>query len=120
MARILIIEDEELNREVFQALLESGGHQVVTTASGNEGLEYFRRESVDLVITDIFMPGKDGLETIQDLRTHDPNVVIVAVAASGLEVLQRALKLGASRVLEKPIARKILLDTVHELLAPKI
>ena len=71
MKKILIIDDEELILELLKKMLEEEGHQVNIAVNGEEGLEMFREDPADLVITDIVMPVKDGLKTILELREID-------------------------------------------------
>ena len=116
MARILVIEDEEMNREALRDMLEIAGHQTVWASNGVEGLRMFGRRSVDLVITDLMMPQKDGLETIQELRQADPEVKIIAIAAGGYEILSRAKELGADAIIEKPFRMNVIVEAVEEVL----
>lgn len=116
MARILAIEDEEMNREVLLGFLEAAGHQVTPVPGGREGLSLYRPGVFDLVVTDLLMPGMDGLETIKELRRVDPQVKIIAIAASGVETLNQALAVGANRTLEKPFSGAQLHGLVNALL----
>ncbi len=116
MARILVIEDELTNREVLREMLHTRGHEVTEALDGEEGLRLFRQEQADLVITDIFMPRRDGLGVIRELRKDYPRVKIIAVGAGGQELLLKAKELGANRILEKPLRMKALLEVVRELL----
>ena len=122
MARILLIDDEALVRETLRITLVKAGHAVTTARNGAEGLEIFASEPADLVVTDILMPEKEGIETILSLRKVDPAVGIIAISGgdrSGYDVLDIARRLGADRILWKPFAREELLAAVDELLADK-
>lgn len=120
MARILVIEDEELTRCLMRDILESGGHEVVDAKDGNEGLAIQRVRPADLVVTDIFMPQKDGLETIAELRQVFPDLPIIAVSgggqASNLDFLRFAERFGATRVLAKPFPAEDLLEAIQSCL----
>jgi CheY-like chemotaxis protein len=116
--RILVIDDEDLIREIVKEMLEAEGYVVFTAANGKEGLRLFRKESPDLIITDIFMPEMEGLETIRELHRGSPQVKIVAISGGGekgmLSFLSHAKRFGALRTLEKPFSRDELLTTVRE------
>lgn len=107
MATILLVEDEPLVLQTLAAAIESKGHAVVTATNGNEGLEKFAERPFDLVVTDIVMPQKEGMETIIELRRLDPDVKILAISGGGrtgnLEFLKMAEGLGAVTSLKKPI-----------------
>ena len=120
MARILVIDDEELVRFTVKQALEKAGHEVVEAADGNDGIEIYRQSPVDLIITDIIMPQKEGVETIVELRREDPDVKIIAIFGGGrtgnTDYLEMAKKFGARRVLRKPFGRQELLAAVQETL----
>jgi len=122
--RILLIDDDELLRVAISDLLESEGYAVATAQDGDEGLAAFQAERPDLVITDIMMPGKDGIETIMSLTKEQPPPRIIAISGGGghldsLSYLRMAQELGADRILEKPFRAKVLLDTIDDVLAGK-
>jgi CheY-like chemotaxis protein len=120
MARILIIEDEEEIRAVFREILERSGYEVEEAANGEEGLKLQRTRAADLIITDILMPDKEGLETISELRRDFPEAEIIAISGGGqigaVEYLDIAKRLGAARTLNKPILSEELLAAVSSLL----
>jgi DNA-binding response OmpR family regulator len=120
VARILVIDDEDQSRQMLQQALERAGYEVTTARDGSEGLRRFREAPTDLVITDILMPEKEGLETIMDLRREFPAVKIIAVSGGGrtgsLNFLDIAKRLGARRTLQKPFGLREMLAVVHELL----
>ncbi len=119
MARVLIIEDDEIVRDVLKMMLEMEGHEVMETPDGNVGIKLYHEKPSDLVIIDIFMPCKEGLETISELAESFRDVKIIAVSGGGhcqLDFLDSAKKLGASRTLRKPFTRKEMLKTVDEVL----
>ncbi len=124
MARILIIDDDVTVRQAIRRILEKVGYEVVEASDGEEGMRLFYENPADLVITDIFMPGKEGLETIMELQGKFPNVKIIAISGGGKTDLSKSLKtdflmmaeqLGA-RSLEKPFELEELLKMVQELL----
>ena len=117
---ILVIDDDETTRHVLRAILEREGYTVLDAPDGDKGIRQYQENPTDLVITDIIMPGKEGIETIRDLRREFPNVKIIAVSGGGrigpVSYLKMAKGLGALRTLNKPIDRTALLKTVEEVL----
>jgi YesN/AraC family two-component response regulator len=107
MAHILLVDDEPLVVEALSSAMISKGHRVVTATNGSEGMERFAEATFDLVITDIIMPDKEGIEMIMEMRRQAPNTRIVAISGGGrtgnVEFLQMAKKLGAMTTLKKPI-----------------
>ena len=117
MARILVIDDDADLREVMRETLVSSGHEVVLASDGIQGLRLQRDRPADLVITDIFMPDKEGIETIRELRQEFPKVKIIAMSGGGIHVrkpgyLSTASELGADIVLRKPFDQAVLLDSI--------
>jgi two-component system, chemotaxis family, chemotaxis protein CheY len=98
--------------------LVADGHRVLAATNGKEGLELWSAHSPDLVIIDIFMPVKEGLETIQELRRKRPDVKIIAIsgAPTGVLVLNMAKELGAQEVLHKPFLPDEISSAVAKLL----
>jgi DNA-binding response OmpR family regulator len=117
LARILIVEDEESNRLLLTEALEYGGHQVTPAVDGIEALEKISCPPPDLVITDILMPRKGGVELIKEIRWSHPDMKILAIAAMGESVLDEAREAGADRMLKKPYHLGELLAVVEALLA---
>lgn len=122
MARILIIDDEPSVRELLLTMLMEEGHEVVEAADGKAGLRLLQERPVDLVITDLIMPEKEGIETIMDLRRDFPDVKIIAMSGGGIiqaqDYLGMAQGMGAHRVFEKPFGVGAMLTAVRELLHP--
>ena len=120
MARILLVDDDPLVRETLRQGLESDGHTVIEAPDGEEALAAFDTHAVDLVITDIVMPGREGLETIMALRRREPDVNIIAISggsgANGIDYLSLARKFGARNVLSKPFRKNEILAAVNEAL----
>jgi len=123
MARILIIDDEEMVRETLRLSLERDGHAVGEAADGEEGLRIFEEKEPDLVITDILMPNKEGLETIQEMCRLRPEVPIIAISGGGqlkdTSWLLPAKIFGAVSVLEKPFSPDALRQAVNDALASR-
>lgn len=117
MARILVIDDEDIIREMLKDILEPEGHQIVEAENGLQGVEKYDPEDIDMVITDIMMPEKDGFATIEELRQKKSDVKIIAFTGFGLHNLPVAFDLGAARVYEKPIKPNDLKQAVAGLLA---
>jgi CheY-like chemotaxis protein len=120
MARILIIEDDDLLRTVLTSALEFAGHSVVQARNGQEGIELFRTVPTDLVLTDIVMPVKEGVETIMTLHDERKSLPIIAMsggAANAKLYLSIAGRIGAKRILSKPFTPQHLLEVVDQVLA---
>lgn len=120
MSRILIIEDDNEVREYLESVLSRAGYDVIPASNGKEGLALFREEPADLVVTDIIMPEKDGIETIMDLRRINSNLKVIAMSGGGRSepenYLHSAKLLGANRTMKKPFTNQEMLDTIKELL----
>ena len=122
MARILVIDDDAAIRLSLKLSLEDADHQVEEAANGLEGIGRFRANPADLVITDIFMPEKEGVELIDEIKRERPETKIIAISGGGRmnpdDYLTIARRLGAERTLLKPFDIEMLLDTVDGLLQP--
>ena len=120
MARILIIEDDVGVRDFLESLLERAGYETVTAANGKEGVDVFATSPVDLVITDIIMPEKDGIETIMDMKRLNPALRVIAISGGGRSepenYLHSARLLGADQTVKKPFANEDILRAVRALL----
>lgn len=121
MARILVVDDEPEVLLLLTDILESVGHEVIRATNGEEGLREFQKGNVDLIVTDIIMPDKEGLESIMDYKQLNPEVKIIAISGGARigphTYLKMAEKFGAKRVFSKPFRNKELLDAIEELLA---
>lgn len=106
MADILVVEDDIDIREILVEVLAVEGHQVYSACNGNEALKRLRADKIDLVITDIIMPEKDGIEMLLEMRKSHPNAKSIAFSGGGridgLAYLAMAKRLGAKCVLPKP------------------
>jgi len=120
MARILVIDDDEQVLDMLYESLTREGYDVLRATNGEQGLRLYREESVDLIITDLIMPKKEGIETIIELRQDFPNVKIIAISGGGRtgtrDYLQMARIFGVQRTFTKPVAREQLLDAIKELI----
>ena len=120
MARILVIEDDELLRETVKEILEDAGHEVDEAEDGVVGVQAFKQQPADLVITDIIMPNKEGIQTIWEIKQAAPEVQIIAVSGGvpgqPESDLPLAESFGAARSLQKPISARVLVQTVDEVL----
>jgi CheY-like chemotaxis protein len=121
MARILVIDDDQDVRLLAQDVLESAGHEVLLAADGARGIELQRRTPAALVITDILMPEKEGIETIDDLRREFPGLKIIAISGAPTRLkstayLSAAREVGAQALLRKPFSSHTLLQSVQEVL----
>jgi len=121
MKRILVIDDDEQVRALVVEILGRAGYEVVEAENGAHGLKIYRERPTDLVLTDLIMPEKEGMETIVALRKEFPGVRIVAMSGGGRncagDYLSVAAKLGAARTLAKPFSRQDVLDAVRDTLA---
>jgi len=117
MERILIIDDEPSILEVLRKILQFEGYDVVTAANGEEGLELFRQTPCDLVITDMVMPAKDGLQTILDLRNEKPDLPVIAMSGGGTISKERYLAVAGYLDRVITIAKPFSVGTVSEAVA---
>lgn len=121
MPRILIIEDEVQVRKLTRQMLEMEGFEVLEAGDGDSGLKTFTENEIDLIITDIIMPGKEGIETILELRRENPGVKIIAMSGGGRMgpdgYLELARKFGANQTFRKPFDRLELVQAVKDLIA---
>ena len=121
MAKVYIIDDDEQIRETLRLLLEKAGYSVEEAASGNKGVELYRQHQADLVITDIHMPEKNGIEIIQEIQQINPAVKVIVISGGGELILKDELYMtealqSVKAEFEKPLDIQKLLQTVHEVL----
>lgn len=118
MKRILVVDDEHQIRDLLSAMLSREGYEVDTADDGDQALNYLTRKQVDLVVTDLIMPNKEGLETIQEVRGKHPDLPIIAISGGGRfnpsEILPLAKLLGARRIIQKPFSRMEIVSAVEE------
>ena len=120
MSRILVIDDDHMVRHTLRVVLERASYHVYDAPNGVEGLQDFQEYAPDLVITDIVMPRKDGLDTIRELVRLRPCLKLIAITGSDPEgrhgFLELASGLGAAKTFPKPFDVNELVETIRELL----
>lgn len=117
--KILVVDDDAEVRNVVRRTLESAGYAVREAANGAEAIAAAQATLFDLVITDILMPEKDGLETVIHLRRNMPDLSVIAISGCGNELyLRDAVGLGATKILAKPFTPTRLRELVAEILTP--
>jgi DNA-binding response OmpR family regulator len=120
MLKILLIDDEKAITKMLKKFLESHDYEVITAGDGVQGVALYKEHHPDLVITDLIMPEKEGLETIGELKQIDPAVKIIAMSGGGINTpetyLFLAKKFGAITTFEKPIDNEELLAEVRSIL----
>jgi len=120
MTRILVIDDDSLTRKHLRQLLAHAGYDVLVASDGGEALKLLEKQTCDLVITDIYMPGKDGLSTLLELKKSRPGLQVIAISAGSpgvpIDLLPAIQHLGAVKTLKKPIQPEELLAAVTETL----
>jgi len=116
MPRILIIDDEPDMRSLLEQTLKSLGHEIELAADGKEGLMLYDAKPADVVITDLYMPTKGGLETIIELRRRSPRIPIIALSGTGAaeKMLAIAQKFGAFAIIHKPFSAEELERVVRK------
>jgi DNA-binding response OmpR family regulator len=121
MQSILVIDDDKLMCMALARILASAGFTVTQAFDGDEGLQLYRTYGFDLVITDLIMPDKEGIQIIRELRKENSNIRIIAMSAGGrggaTDYLKWARLMGAKQCLSKPIKREDLLNAVSTVLA---
>jgi len=120
MARILVIDDDEDIRETVRRVLDSRGHSVELASDGSLGIAALAQHAPDLVITDVFMPRQDGVETLLELRKAFPRLKVIAMSGGSgngvINLLDDMELLGADRTIPKPFTPKELIATVNAVL----
>ena len=120
MSSILVVDDDAQVLEVMSEMLRLEGHEVTLADNGREAVQCIDAVPFDLVITDLIMPEKEGLETIADIRRSQDTVPILAISGGGrmgpADYLETAKFIGANATLAKPFARQELISTVDSLL----
>ncbi len=120
MASILLVDDDAQVRNMLKITLERAGYEVTEATDGNQAVAAYDPAAVDLVITDIVMPEKEGIETIMELKTKNPAVKIIAISGGGRinpeDYLKWARRFGVAATFTKPVDREQLLNTLAGLL----
>ena len=128
MPRILVIDDDDMVRSTIKAILERAGHDVTLAVDGEDGLSQFQRQSCDLVVCDIFMPNKEGIATLRELRNIDAAIPVITMTGGSpstgragpsahADYLTMSTLLGATRTIHKPFRASELIALVQECLA---
>jgi CheY-like chemotaxis protein len=120
LAKILIVDDEEGDRLIAQAILERAGHETFFAHDGEEALRQYALKGIDVVVTDLQMPQVHGFELITVLRDFSKAPGVVAVSGTGAFQLHMAEALGAKYTLTKPLTPELLLDAVDRALADRV
>jgi DNA-binding NtrC family response regulator len=120
--RILVVDDDASIRRTLSILLSKAGYEVTQAADGSEAVRLWRDRGGDLVITDLHMPEKDGIETIIELMSHTPGIRIIAMSGGGqtkrLDLLGNVAILGSILTIEKPFTLTEMLTVVSRALNP--
>jgi len=118
--RILLIDDDDDVRSTLKQILEREGYRVLEASDGNQGLKIFKEKPIDLIITDLIMPEKDGMEIIIEIQRDYPKTKLIAISGGGKigaeHYLEIAKRTGAMLTLQKPVERKSLLEAIQNLL----
>jgi len=120
MVKILIIDDEKIIRDKVGKILKDDGHDVLVAKDGIEGINIIKNDIIELVIMDVIMPKKGGIETLMELQNITKNMKIIIITGKVSQESDAFVNLvknfGASVVINKPFKRELLLDAVHNLL----
>ena len=120
MKKILLIDDDTHFREMFAVLLKRNNYEVIEAVDGRYAKELYNEHQPNLVITDIIMPDKEGIETILDLKKEFKDIKIIAVSGGGrtnaMDNLRSARLLGATLTFEKPFENKEILEAIDSLI----
>ena len=124
MARFLILDDDEDIGQVVQMILELHGHEAAVSTDGDTAVTMQKARAADVLITDIFMPDKDGFEVIRQFQQQFPDVSVIAMSGGGdtlrsLKYLSLAREVGAVHIIRKPFEKEALLAVVEKVLAAR-
>lgn len=116
MAKILLVEDDEHVRDMLTQVLQRAAHEVAAAADGEEAVQLLQRSKPDIIITDIIMPKKNGIALITEVKSHHPDIDVIAISGGGrldpIGYLDLSESIGASVSFEKPVDRAALLMAV--------
>jgi CheY-like chemotaxis protein len=115
--RILVIDDEPTALDLLRRILEMKGYDVLVATNGLEGVKLFQQQPCDLVITDMVMPVKDGLQTILDLRSHTPDLPVIAISGGGTISKERYLAVAGYLDRVITIAKPFSIEDITEAVA---
>ena len=120
MKKILIIEDDKRLRVALAENLQNYGFEVSEAENGLDGINKHKERVADLIVMDIIMPEKEGIETIREIKRDYPSVKIIAISGGGVlgpdHYLNVALAIGADKAIKKPFRTEKLVETINELL----
>ncbi len=123
MKRVLLVDDDDRLREATEGLLTGEGFSVTTARDGSEALALLSTQTVDVILCDLFMPGKDGLETIRHMRTQFAQVPVIAMSGGAyhgqMDVLRVAKHMGAAEALAKPFKLADLVRSIERVLTTR-
>jgi CheY-like chemotaxis protein len=130
MPKILVIDDDDMVRGTIKAILERAGHEVALAVDGEDGVRQFQRQACDLVVCDIFMPNKEGIATLRELRNLDAAIPVITMTGGSptagrtgptahADYLNMSTLLGATRTIHKPFRATELIALVQECLHEK-
>ncbi len=121
MAKILVIDDDPHCVALLKIAFEQAGHTVFSATDGMSGLKMACEKFFDIIITDVLMPEKDGLELLLELKRHKPDAKVIAISGGGVlraeDCLKMAKLFGAQQVMEKPFDINRMLQVVQELIS---
>lgn len=113
---VLIVDDDPLVAGIFRRILNDRGHNISIAVNGRAAIKLIARRKFDFVLLDVFMPDKDGIETLREMKQRFPETTIVVTSGGGLrgrfEFLDIAIKLGADGVAQKPLSPEVLIGMV--------
>lgn len=120
MKRVLVIDDDQYIQELLKLALEKAGYEAMVADNGDMGLDIHRETPADLIITDLFMPGKEGTQLLMEMRDEFPQTKVIVISGGGgiegVDFLKLASHLGATQVFQKPFTITELLEAVREAL----
>ncbi len=120
MAKILIIEDDLAFGKMLSVVLKRAGYEVYSASDGEAGMEQFKKLKCDLVVTDIYMPEKEGIEIIREIKEESPDTKIIAISGGGKSgefiYLKFAGELGADLTFQKPFDHDEIVQAVKKLI----
>jgi CheY-like chemotaxis protein len=118
MAKILLVDDSKTLLKTISRMLTRGGHEVVAQNSGHAAVAYLKANAVDIVLTDLYMPGTDGFEIVQHVRgmAQPPPLIVMSSNLQAYGVFRDAQALGASAALHKPFTSQQVLESIDAVL----
>ena len=117
MAKVLIVEDVKAMCKIFSKVLTDSGYETIIALDGTEAVRLYRSDRPDVVLMDITIPGKNGLETFEEIRQIDPDAQVIMLTALSQEpLIAEAMRLGARDYLAKPVTTDQLIATVQRVL----